>query len=286
MPQDDTAHWVRTSKLAVVAGVWAVSALAAGAFVESGSTRLFQWATGAGVAFSAIVALIDAYWRTGLLDPSRAAMNTKARKVWAGAVAAIAVAAAMCWLFGYFVLFQGFASGLIFFALLVFSPLFRPNIALSLAATPLSPVTTTARSAGQHDAVRGVLLIFKSSLVFLTIVTWVCNVLTAMAVNESTRCAGHDWLLGQRGGLSDILAPAIMSTICTLGAIIVVKTEKIKRLLAMYDWGVKFGPVSVTYGVTLVASVLCGAVVMFGFLALIAIWRHNELLAYCLPGIS
>jgi hypothetical protein len=285
MPQDDTAHWVRTSKLAVVAGVWAVSALAAGAFVENNSYRLFEWAAVGGVAFSAVTALIDAYWRVGLLDTSRVT-DTKVRKVWAGMGAAIGIAAAISWLVGYFILLRGFATGVIFFALLVFSPFFRPNIALNPPASPLSPVTTMERSARQHDAVGGVLLIFKSSLVFLTIVTWLFNVLTAIAVNESARCAGHDWLLGQRGGLSDLLAPGIMSTVGTLGAIIVVKTGKIKQMLAMYDWGVRFGPVSVTYGVTLVALVLCGAVVMFGFLTLISIWRHNELLAYCLPGTS
>jgi hypothetical protein len=77
-----------------------------------------------------------------------------------------------------------------------------------------------------------------------------------------------------------------MSTVWSLGFIFVVRAEKVKRILDTYDWGIGFGPVSITYGVTLISSILAGSVIMWGFLMLIAIWRHDEIVAYCVSGRS
>jgi hypothetical protein len=210
MPQDDTPRWVRTYKLAAVAGVLALGYLVAGAFVADDSARLYGWAGGAGIAFSAMVALIDAYWRKGPLDTSGATRDTNARKVWAAIVAVMGLAGAASWLFERFVLLQGFASGVLFFALLVFSPLFRPSKAPSSSASFSSRTTASEGVTPQeHNVLGSILVILKASLVFLTIVTWVFCVLTVVAVNESAKCAGHDFLLGNRSELSDLLAPGL-----------------------------------------------------------------------------
>jgi hypothetical protein len=152
MSQNDTAQWVRSIKLATVAGPIALCFFG-GAFFFNDSLRLFGWGLAAGLTITATGAIVDGYMRRGPLDTSRAATDAKARRVRALTIGCIAVgfvASIILHPGGSSALGLGCVIGIFAFAALLFSPLFAPEIAARSPASPLSRMTSMERAARKN----------------------------------------------------------------------------------------------------------------------------------------
>ncbi len=149
MPPSDSYQWIRTCKLAAIAGA-ILLCLLAGAWLASGDLRWFCSTAAAGLALSVTFALAGAYLRRRPLDTSRAAIDARARFTRFGTAAAVAFAGAagsMLAIFdAHYAPVVGFVTGFFAFATLVFSPLFAPRPPGRPPASPLSRMTSLERA--------------------------------------------------------------------------------------------------------------------------------------------
>lgn len=153
MAQNDTAQWVRSTKLAAVAGPIALC-LSGGAFFLNGGLQLFGWGLAAGLTITAAAALVDGYMRRGPLDTSRAGVAAKARKVRTLSIAGLTIgsfaASMVSHVGGSSALGLGCVVGILAFAALLLSPLFAPTITARSPASPLSRMTSMERAARRN----------------------------------------------------------------------------------------------------------------------------------------
>jgi hypothetical protein len=135
---------------------------------------------------------------------------------------------------------------------------------------------------GRYDAVSVSLLLWRTAVVIITIVTSVFATLTAITAAQSSKCAGQVWLLGFRSETSDFLAPAIMSIFWAAGAMIVLKSEKVRQHNNHYNWEVfRFGSARLSFGISVYYSVLIGVLILFVMLTWISITRYVAIASYC-----
>jgi hypothetical protein len=143
------AQFVRIAKLAALAGAIG-SCLAGSLFFLDGALRVMTASAVAGLAVAVAASLVDAYWRRGPADVSRAGVEKKAR--WARAAVTIAVPLGFVlsiaarafhaeWLVG------GFIVGLLFFLGLMLSPFFRAAPKRRAAPSAVSRMTSMERAA-------------------------------------------------------------------------------------------------------------------------------------------
>jgi len=149
MSQNDTTRWMRSTKLAAVAGIIALC-LFGGALLLNGGPRFFGWGLAAGLAVSAVSTLVNGYMRRNRLDTSRAAIDAKARRVRAFTMAGIVIGSFAAFMLshvgGSVAPVLGFFVGVFAFLALVLSPLFAPSKEPRPPASPLSRMTSMERA--------------------------------------------------------------------------------------------------------------------------------------------
>jgi hypothetical protein len=133
----------------------------------------------------------------------------------------------------------------------------------------------------ERDAISLSLFTWKVTIATLAIITSIFCYLTVIDA-QTARCAGQSWLLGQRSGTLDLLAPAILSVGGAIALAIRGTPEKIRQYLFLWSYEVfRLRSIRITYGTITVTLPLIAFLIFFGMLTWISAKRYNAIAYYC-----
>ena len=136
-----------------------------------------------------------------------------------------------------------------------------------------------------RDFIGNSISIVKRAMFILTIATSIFCVLTIISA-QTEKCAGQPMLLGAPSGISDFLAPAIMSLLTAIMLGIVVTPERTKRALMRGGFPIELNSsLPIPPGMILTAF-FGGLLLAFGVLTWISVERYKQVASFCYSAAS